>query len=760
MLDPSIFSSYTRREAIEEEKAIEHGRDCQFFRRLQQNHISPKGFRRGYKWKGVEGDFQGRKSGWDVSSRKQSLVFSGGGGSGSGRTDDDSGDKHEKITGMIEGRDSRLREVDDNTLVALNGMQFQMGDLIPNPSRILNGMVLNKDLGGQGMDEIGYNGEFCKWTPTHGNWGKNRKSEVGTKRRISNSSMSRKQKGKNEGQHVFGKRRWDDLEESNLTSSGVSRLTELWRLHSPDVVFLMETKNAERYLVWLQKHLSVDGGLFFVNPVGLARGLCIYWRKVLSFQINKGNSHLIDGYVTKGQYKCRMTCVYAPTTAADRRVLWQELEAIGRGEDRDWIVGGDFNAIAHQDEKFGGLPRHNWEMADFQNYIQESSLIDLGYVGYPFTWNNKRHGRDNVKERLDRFFASPSWRIRHPHGVVKHWQPGGSDHCPILLEASDNVKRFKQRFIFDRRWAEYEECGNIVQRAWAARFQGIKGGIDYWKDKARVQRRQQNRLVGLKDERGQWREGDQVVKEIAASYFQNIFLSKGISRVDSVLRCVDRRVTSRMNRFLTQPVSFNEVKTAMFEAVRSYCHSGHLLRSINHTHIVLIPKRILQEIISESQSAFVGGRLISDNIFVVQEAVHYMKSCRNWSNQSVALKLDMSKAYDRVEWGFLEAIMRKMGFAEVWIRWIMGCISSVSYSLLLDGQVSGRNVGSDLRRNLSAFMAIPVHGDLGRYLGLPAEIGKTKTEMFGYIKERVLQRLAGWKERILNLAGKMLCSSR
>lgn len=83
-------------------------------------------FRRGYKWKGAEGDFQRRKTGWDDSSRKQSLVFSGGGGSGGGRTDDDSGDKHEKITGMIEGRDSRLKEVDDNTLVALNGMQFRM----------------------------------------------------------------------------------------------------------------------------------------------------------------------------------------------------------------------------------------------------------------------------------------------------------------------------------------------------------------------------------------------------------------------------------------------------------------------------------------------------------------------------------------------------------------------------------------------------------------------------------------------------------
>lgn len=70
----------------------------------------------------------------------------------------------------------------------------------------------------------------------------------------------------------------------------------------------------------------------------------------------------------------------------------------------------------------------------------------------------------------------------------------------------------------------------------------------------------------------------------------------------------------------------------------------------------------LPAIVSESQCAFVGGRLISDNTILVQEALHFMKNCRYGSNRSVALKFDMSKAYDRVEWGFLEAIMRKMGF--------------------------------------------------------------------------------------------------
>ncbi|XP_058218798.1 uncharacterized mitochondrial protein AtMg00310-like [Rhododendron vialii] len=55
---------------------------------------------------------------------------------------------------------------------------------------------------------------------------------------------------------------------------------------------------------------------------------------------------------------------------------------------------------------------------------------------------------------------------------------------------------------------------------------------------------------------------------------------------------------------------------------------------------------------------------------------------------------------------------------------------------------------------LSALVPIPIRADLGKYLGLPAEVGKSKTALFSYIKDRVLQKLARWKKKILNQVGK------
>ena len=120
---------------------------------------------------------------------------------------------------------------------------------------------------------------------------------------------------------------------------------------------------------------------------------------------------------------------------------------------------------------------------------------------------------------------------------------------------------------------------------------------------------------------------------------------------------------------------------------------------LNHTNIVLIPKvkqpekmydfrpislcnvmykiiskilanrlkYILLSVISPTQSAFVPGRLITDNVLLAYETLHAMHTRKKGKKGSLSLKLDISKAYDRMEWPFLKGIMEKLGFPKRWI---------------------------------------------------------------------------------------------
>ena len=87
-------------------------------------------------------------------------------------------------------------------------------------------------------------------------------------------------------------------------------------------------------------------------------------------------------------------------------------------------------------------------------------------------------------------------------------------------------------------------------------------------------------------------------------------------------------------------------------------------------------------------SAFTKSRLISNNILVAFESLHSMQR-HTGKDSYMAIKLDMSKAYDRVEWDYLSSVMEKMGFNEHWIRLMMLCVKIVTYSILVNGEPKG-----------------------------------------------------------------------
>ena len=100
-------------------------------------------------------------------------------------------------------------------------------------------------------------------------------------------------------------------------------------------------------------------------------------------------------------------------------------------------------------------------------------------------------------------------------------------------------------------------------------------------------------------------------------------------------------------------------------------------------------KLVLDKCSSDNQSAFVPGRSILDNAMAAIEIVHYMKTKSKGNKYDATLKLDISKAYDRIDWDYLQDIMIKMGFSSQWVTWIMLCVETVDYSVLINGATVG-----------------------------------------------------------------------
>lgn len=97
-------------------------------------------------------------------------------------------------------------------------------------------------------------------------------------------------------------------------------------------------------------------------------------------------------------------------------------------------------------------------------------------------------------------------------------------------------------------------------------------------------------------------------------------------------------------------------------------------------------KQILTVIIFKNQSAFLPECLITDNIIIAYEALYFMKIRQKLGCEgSMVIKLDISKTYDKLEWIFLEVMMCKLGYNDVWISMIMTCVTTFSYSVLVHG---------------------------------------------------------------------------
>ncbi|XP_057422210.1 uncharacterized protein LOC130716023 [Lotus japonicus] len=427
--------------------------------------------------------------------------------------------------------------------------------------------------------------------------------------------------------------------------------------------------------------------------------------------------------------------------------------------------------------------------------------------------------------------------------------------------------------------------------------------------------KKRNCIEEIVDDRGTKYAREVDIARVLTDYFEDLFTSSNPTGIEEVASLVGNRVTDAHRSVLLDPFTKEDIEEALFQMhpikasgidgfpalfyqkfwhivgdeVAAFCLqvlNGTLSPAmINQTLLVLIPKvkksvhanqfrpislcnvlfklitkvlanrmkLILPDLISEAQSAFVPGRLITDNALIAYECFHYMKKRVTGKRGMMALKLDMSKAYDRVEWPFLRAVLAHMGFPASWVTLIMNCIMTVRFSIMLNGnpqpyfapkrglrqgdplspylfilcgeafsaliqrsiaastlhgikiargapiishllfaddsilfarasleeaecvqnilatyeRASGqminfdksmlsvsRNVLENCFQDLQQMLGVKAVESYDRYLGLPTIIGRSKTQVFRFIKDRVWKKLKGWKEKTLSRAGR------
>jgi hypothetical protein len=339
---------------------------------------------------------------------------------------------------------------------------------------------------------------------------------------------------------------------------------------------------------------------------------------------------------------------------------------------------------------------------------------------------------------------------RDSFGSVRREIKKLQSHLSTLNSSSTTTDHLQEGRYIEQKLCELFEREEIMARQ-RSRVDWLREGdrnTAFFHARASTRRRS-NKINCLIKKDGTRCEDKKEIKTMARDFYMNLFLSEPNVNVEVILDAISTKVDQSTNEELCKPYTDEEIKEALFQmgptkapgpdgfpalfyqrhwdllqkeicqAVRSFLMGGLIPEGLCDTTIVLIPKvskpehlanfrpvslcnviykiaskvlanrlkSFLSEIVSEEQSAFVPGRLITDNVLIAYECLHTIKRQQS-KKPFFALKIDMLKAYDRVEWDYLRRVLQKLGFHESWISSVMRCVSSVRYAIRINGELT------------------------------------------------------------------------
>ncbi|MDV3200531.1 MAG: endonuclease/exonuclease/phosphatase family protein [Pigeon pea little leaf phytoplasma] len=190
----------------------------------------------------------------------------------------------------------------------------------------------------------------------------------------------------------------------------VHNIKEIGKSHSPEVLFLCETKN-NTLMVTEQCHKLGFNMVHCVSPQGMAGGLALAWKEEASVVI-EGEADFYVQFRWEDKALMRSWQVFAVHLSSDERVRNQQYDTLIeliKSAGQYYIIAGDFNAISSYHEKAGGRMKTASSIDGFNAFVSSCGLLDLGFVSSKFTWTNRQYGGELIQERLDRCLASVQW---------------------------------------------------------------------------------------------------------------------------------------------------------------------------------------------------------------------------------------------------------------------------------------------------------------------------------------------------------------